>query len=58
MVTKDVDAVNKKIDLLKSDFDTFKSKSSTSDGTRKTDGKNKDFYKEALEGVKFDIRKS
>jgi hypothetical protein len=50
--------VNKKIDLLKSDFDTFKSKSSTSDGTRKTDGKNKDFYKEALEGVKFDIRKS
>jgi hypothetical protein len=58
LVTKDVDAVNKKIDLLKSDFDTFKSKSSTSDGTRKTDGKNKDFYKEALEGVKFDIRKS
>jgi hypothetical protein len=58
LVTKDVDAVNKKIDLLKSDFDTFKSKSSTSDGTRKTDGKNKDFYKEALEGVKFEIRKS
>ncbi|MGB7568353.1 MAG: hypothetical protein WBM07_10855 [Chitinivibrionales bacterium] len=57
LVTKDVDAVNKKIDLLKSDFDTFKSKSSTSDGTRKTDGKNKDFYKEALEGVKFEIRK-
>jgi hypothetical protein len=59
LISRDVNEVNKKVDLLKSDFDTFKSKSSPSgDGTRKVDGKGKDIYKEALEGVKFDIRKS
>ena len=59
LISKDVDAVNKKVDLLKSDLDTLKSNSSLSgDGTRKVDGKGKDIYKEALEGVKFDIRKS